>query len=457
MDSVQQLVNEFTEKLLSLSPLELGISQCVEMANKEWKNFYLTFMSLILKNLDDELLVNPEVRPLWVSRKKVSRRLVTVLGELDFTRRYFENRKDHSFAYLLDALVGVEKYERIDKGAKAEICNWASEDSYRKSSDLAVDGIVSKTSVMRIVREADLPKLPEKKLGDLLHEIHMQADEDHVAMQDGSNKQLRLVVLHEPRVARGKKGVLVNPHYTINHSEGLEDFWDRVWTELCRNYNLAEDCKIYIHGDGASWIRHGVEAFDRCYFVLDKFHALKYLRKIAPKETAEYRELETLMYQANRSDFTGKAKSCFGQWGLNPEKQEEGLKYLLGNWRGIKIWHDLPHVAGSCAEGLVSHCLSERFSMRPMAWRNQGLDAMAKLREYRLNGGKVVYAHFKGRQSEKEKLKLFQSVNIKVLKEKVAAGSQFDPMPTSVFQMAKRGAMNKIFEKIKYGGRIFNT
>ncbi len=259
MDSLQQLVNEFTERLLNLSPLELGISQCVEKANEEWKRFYLEFMRDRLESIDHELLSNPQLRPLWRSRKKVSRTLVTVLGELEFTRRYYENCKDHNFAFLLDPLVGVEAYERIDKGAKAEICNRASDDSYQKSSELAVGGLVSKTSVMRLVRKVELPDPPEKKQGEALHEIHMQADEDHVAMQDGSNKQLRLVVLHEPRVVQGKKGVLVNRHYTIDHSEGLDGFWDRVWTELCRNYPLAEDCKIYIHGDGASWIRHGVE------------------------------------------------------------------------------------------------------------------------------------------------------------------------------------------------------
>lgn len=144
MSSVQQLTEEFFENLQELSLIKLGISQYIEQANTDWRNFFLEFLQKKLESLDLAILENPQLRPNWISQKKVSRTLVTILGELHFTRRYYKNRKSQDFSFLLDALVGVEAGERIDKAAKAAICNHAWEDSYRKSSELAVDGLVSR-------------------------------------------------------------------------------------------------------------------------------------------------------------------------------------------------------------------------------------------------------------------------------------------------------------------------
>ncbi|MBQ6206458.1 MAG: UPF0236 family protein [Oscillospiraceae bacterium] len=53
--------------------------------------------------------------------------------------------------------------------------------------------------------------------------------------------------------------------------EKTEDIWDEVLTELEKRYDLSQTV-IYLHGDGANWIRSGLEYLPNAVFVLDPYH-----------------------------------------------------------------------------------------------------------------------------------------------------------------------------------------
>ena len=50
--------------------------------------------------------------------------------------------------------------------------------------------------------------------------------------------------------------------------------WEQALTEAEKRYELSHT-KIYIYGDGASWIQTGFEWFKNSIFVLDKYHKSK--------------------------------------------------------------------------------------------------------------------------------------------------------------------------------------
>lgn len=54
-------------------------------------------------------------------------------------------------------------------------------------------------------------------------------------------------------------------------------------------------------------------------------------------------------------------------------------KYMFGNYEVIKkrlVYEEV----GSCAEGQISHMLSEAFSRNPMGWSKEGLGKLTKQR-----------------------------------------------------------------------------
>lgn len=66
-------------------------------------------------------------------------------------------------------------------------------------------------------------------------------------------------------------------------------------------------------------------------------------------------------------------------------------EYILSNWEGARLrLARKDHIRGCSAEGHVSHVLSSRMSTLPMGWSRVGADKTARLRCYKLNGGKMI-------------------------------------------------------------------
>ena len=115
-------------------------------------------------------------------------------------------------------MLGIESHDRMDLSFKAKLLENALDLSYSKSGKKASANIeVTDQTVMNPIRE--LGKIEnsavkineEKKNIDILF---IEADEDHVAMQDGTNKEIKLVYVHEGKELVSKdRYKLKNPRY----------------------------------------------------------------------------------------------------------------------------------------------------------------------------------------------------------------------------------------------------
>lgn len=96
------------------------------------------------------------------------------------------------------------------------------------------------------------------------------------------NKQLPLVTVTEGTECNG-----TNRNRTIGKMHFVDinakEVWKSIEGYLYKTYNLEKTDSIYIHGDGAKWIRYGLEDMTNTYHVLDGYHLKKRLRDIAKK------------------------------------------------------------------------------------------------------------------------------------------------------------------------------
>ena len=88
-----------------------------------------------------------------------------------------------------------------------------------------------------------------------------------------------MVSVYEGIERHGKRGVCKNIFHCSSFGQRTEEFWEDVLSQIEERYDL-EGTKIYLHGDGASWIKQGLEWLPNSRFVLDRYHKNKALKQL---------------------------------------------------------------------------------------------------------------------------------------------------------------------------------
>lgn len=449
MESIQQIAEQFIRDTGAID-ITQGLTGALERARHLAGAFICRLLEHKLMEMDQAVFEERSLRKDWtVEHKDVTRELLTDQGLLQFSRRYYRNQKTGARRYLVDDLVGIDPYERLEAGLTAKLCEAAVDNSYQKSARVCCDNQVSRQTVMNKTRQVTRCELDPIEKRREVPVIHIQADEDHVAMQDGRRDSIvKLVAIHEPARQIGKKRwELPQRHLLTSYGEAVDDFWLRVADVIHERYGDREDLQVYIHGDGAAWIKTGLSWIKNSRFVLDKYHFLKYLNPVVGNHE-EYRQyiLDELA-DGNRLKIDHLVEAIVESEVCSREAGEKFVSYLHGNWEGIQIWYDQNHQAGpSCAEGLVSHVLSSRLSSRPRGWRDEGLETISRLRVHVLNGGRIGPENIRKKRKqavrERAKKKLRQKLSFDIYNESRVLHSDH-----------RTSTQYRLFKAITNGGR----
>ena len=393
MESIQQIAEKFINKIIETDICD-GLTQGLETMKNSVDELICRIMEHKLTEMDHAIYSNRNLRRGWVvEQKNITRELLTRHGTIRFSRRYYRNRKNGTYKYLVDDLVGIVPGERIEAGLAAELCETATDNSYAKSAKLCCNSEVSRQTVMRKTRKVERLTTAQIELRPEVHVLHIQADEDHVAMQDGRRDTIvKMAAIHEPAQQVSKRRwQLPQRHIMSSYNEPVEDFWLRVADEIEQRYGGNEHLRIYIHGDGASWIRSGTKWLNNSYFVLDKFHVSQMLNRVTGHNVDYTQYIWDQLGKGNRAKVYEMVEACVDSEICAENTGKAFVQYIRNNWDGIDIWYDERHpVGGSCAEGLVSHVLSSRLSSRPCGWLDKGLETISRLRVHVLNGGRIT-------------------------------------------------------------------
>lgn len=354
-------------------------------------------MKVYLEGIDEAIAqdkANRAKKGYVVERKADKREIYTVFGSLEFSRRYYKNKLYGQYEYLLDKAVGIENYDRVSGTVSAALVEHASEVSYQKSSKYVCNGDISRQTVKNKIRQINGLKVEAPKEKFKVKYIHVEADEDHVSMQDGTNTIVPLISIHEGIARNGKRGKCINIHHISSYGKSIEELWQQAteWIYACYDEDSIE--KIYLHGDGAAWIKKGLEYLPKSCFVLDKYHLNQALKEVSCGDKILCAKLKDSVDEADKEYFKQLCRE------IRSRAQNESAKdkidrlrgYILANWDGVAIYQDY-NSRESNTEGHISHVLSYRLSSRPMGWSRSGLRSMTELRAYHCNGGTIEVKH----------------------------------------------------------------
>lgn len=377
--------------------------RAMEEMETDLKKLTDTFILDIIRSyfeLIDRSIVEDKVgrkqKGIVIERKNDKREIYTVFGHLQFNMTYFYDKQHQEYCYLLDKVVGLEKYERISGTVAVNLVEHAGQYSYAKSAQNITGGTISRQTVMKKVHALKGLKKESPSPRREVKTLHIDADEDHVALQDGRKAIVPLISIYEGIERAGKRSKCLNIHHISSYGKEIEELWLEAADWIYDTYEIDALERIYIHGDGALWIKEGIKWLPKAKLVLDKYHLNKAIIQAVGNKPEERQEIYSALKNSDQNHFKKITSKLLAEAVSDVEKKriKDFKRYVLNNWQSITIYKEEGCYGGG-TEGHISHVLSTRLSSRPMGWSREGLRAMAELRAYLSSGGKIRLKHLK--------------------------------------------------------------
>ena len=406
---IQQIALELA-KTISNKALYGGMSDVDALASdvlKDCKASAREIVRVIAEEMNKELRDDKMSRKeagLIIKEKDRPRKLLTELGEISFNRDYYYCKHTGEYTATLDELLGIRPYSRVGDNVCAKLLKQATEVSYAKSSANATEGAVSRQTVHNIIKNAPSYKEIPTGAPKQVNAIHIYADEAHAHMQKPMKKRgKRSQIVPLVSVTEGieklseRRNKTINPKHFVHENFSTRMLWLDVKRYVEKAYSMSEETKVYIYGDGGSWIKGGLKCFSNSEYVIDTFHFEKYLRAAAKAYPALHAAMQ--IHIAIASDDKEYAKRIVEKLKVaaNDKAKKAVLdfeSYMFSNWEAV-VNSTKPETTGSCTEGQVSHILADRFSRAPMGWSKECLGKLANCRTHCFNGGKILAGDFK--------------------------------------------------------------
>ena len=398
---MENILQDFNEKVINLmteflknSIMEGGLSNFTDNLKDKLMKLGYDLTKFALEYSEEIIFKLKERKEQFESLERDNRKIITIFGEIDFKRRYYLDKLTQKRIYLLDEYFRISPKERFLENVETNLIEEAIETNYEKSGkEAAYKTEITKQTVMNKLSEMKInisdKENTKKKVVD---NIYCIADEDHVHLQKGGIEEPRLIVVYDSIVKNGKRTRLCNKkHFGGVYKGRIDDLWEEVLTYLNNIYDLEKVKNIYVLGDGANWIKTGLEWLPKSINVLDKFHLMKAVNGIVGKENKEnlkekseykrriytsfykqdFKETKAIMYEILSEEMEETTR----------KRKEKLLRYILNNKTGISnLYKYQSELHGCSAEGHISHLYSARLSSRPLGWKTINVDNISRLR-----------------------------------------------------------------------------
>ena len=365
----------------------------------------------ILEKADTEFRNLPGRTKRWYVKNTRCRTITTPFGDVIYKRTIYSSCLDEKklFCYV-DEKFGIPKYDRYDPCVKAMAIDLYS----KHNSMIKVGQIIGQyiSSPFSLDKNRSINALPRQTVFAFLKSrprireplsprkatpshLYIMADEKWIALQshneDGTKQRnmTRAAVVFEDvedDPSQKKRHRLVNRFVFF---ENEEDFWPSLHSRLGELYDMDKIEKIWIMGDGASWIKNGQYEFRSpstdTDFSLDKFHFGQSLNRITQDENIRDQLFEYIIEDNDKNSFKLAVEAIIE---ASPERKdiiEQNLKYILNNWNAIQ--NSRKECFMPCSmESAISHHICSMFTSVPKAYIKENLTRYLDIRMNTLNG-----------------------------------------------------------------------
>lgn len=328
------------------------------------------------------------------------RTIITGFGEITYRRRLYQNTKTKKYHFLLDEAMGIGEHRRLSPRMEKLSVELGTEMPFRRAAKILgyIVPEVNAMTVWKVVQKAGEEAVEEAKAvrdavfkkgavprgGKAIKDLYIEADGVMVRQQKARKRheEIKLVVAYE-----GKEGLrrnLVNRRTVAGITDG-EGIWEEAGAVFAHKWDLSGVEKVRVGGDGARWIRGGINAFPGASYHLDRFHLRKRLTEALAFNKTYYEAVCNGLEELDQEGTIAALDKAVRVTRGATRQRVIGLKeYLLENWEGISSLPEEERLGA--IEGQVRHTIARRMKRNGARWTPAGTDRMARLLAARANG-----------------------------------------------------------------------
>lgn len=346
----------------------------------------------IFETIDKSYCNSIERKAKYHIKAHLPRTILTVFGEITFTRTFYTDKNNNgSFCYL-DRFLGLKKHDYFDPYIKATIIEYSANNSIPTVCSMINDLIgnrikienkikyLNRQTIRNIILNSKVSN-PSKKQLDTPETLYIIADEKWVHTQNNNHQNIMVksIVTFD--------SVICNPRKQLNNKRifaGFKsnEFLDKTLDYLYYTYNLDKVKNIFVMGDGAPWIRSLTAHFKvnertNVIFALDKFHFKQAIHHICLDKTLED-IMTSYIIENDKNNFICCCDELVFSYPHRTDTINKKKEYILNNWKNIL---NLYKFELSCPmESQISHNLAYLLTSRPKGYSLKMLTKILDLR-----------------------------------------------------------------------------
>jgi len=375
----------------------------------------------VLAILDDRIRAGRQ-RKEFENRGKGEKYLVTRMGDIRYSRTRYHDMSAGGYRYLLDEALGLEKRQTVSIGRRRLEARLAvATGSYRSAvseleastgssrSHEAIRGVVLEEGErLRKAEECELQReynLDSSYVGEPHDVVYIEADGTQIHHQGSDRKkgkglEVKVGICYTGKCPRyrggsGKAKLLENKYIHLDIKPGT-GFMEDMSLVTEREVGLSKARHVIVGGDGAAWIRKGMDVnFADAHYKLCDYHLNEQVTTALSGMVDVKRRVKS---QLNKYDIDGALSSLWhGAMRCSDHTKFEKLtklyKYIDSNREGI--WDvskfgdgDIGVVIESLGgiENTVDNAVADRFKKHGFRWGEIGARSLLKIQQALLNG-----------------------------------------------------------------------
>ena len=403
--------------------------------------------------LDNSFKNSPDrVLRYYVNKSDVPRTLVTVVGDISFSRTYYKNKFSGKKFFYIDTAFDLPKYDHYDPIVKGIAINNAINTSQAQSARDVTSMVenltyfMDKSSVHNIPRQSVYNWIKAWNTPDIIPQsvetpetLYVMADEKFIGAQDiDKDIMVKCFVTFEgiKEVSKGRRELVNRSVFSCYSSNAWPLFMDFI----AKRYDFSKIKNIALLSDGGTWIKTGISELrldpnNKVKFYLCEFHFKQAIHHIISDENERQNLLNTFNNKA-KQEFIDAVNNIIASNQNRKETITKKLNYIINNYSNIKSMLKLE--IGSSMESHISHLIASFFASRPKGYSTKRIRQYLKLSDYKNNNINIFKLYM---QSYKNK-------EVVKISEEIANNYSLDNYGNGNIPILDNGHVSPIYEQL---------